>query len=112
MIDRLYMISLVGDMVKKSITIKWGGGLFWVLCIDSGVGIFVFVDRGWGSSVGRLILVGVFNFEGRGKFIWKIKINNENFILRYMKNLILFIIYEFVKNKMYFFLNLILCKYF
>lgn len=98
MTDRSHMISPAGDMVKKSTTTKWGG-LLWALCTDPGVGIPVPADRGWGSPVGRPILVGAFNPEGRGKLIWKIKTNNENFTLRYMKNLILLIIRESVKKK-------------
>lgn len=91
------MTSLAGDMVKKSTMTKWGG-LLWALCTDPGVGIPVPADRGWGSPVGRPILVGAFNPEGRGKLIWKIKTNNKNFTLRYMKNLILLIIHESVKK--------------
>lgn len=101
MTDRPHMTSPAGDMVKKSTTTKWGGGLLWALCTDPGVGIPVPADRGWGSPVGRPILVGAFNPEGRGKLIWKIKTNNENFPLRYMKNLILLIIRESVNNKMH-----------
>lgn len=71
------------------------------MCTDPGVGIPVPADRGWGSPVGRPILVGAFNPEGRGKLIWKIKTNNESFTLRYMKNLILLIIHESVKNKVH-----------
>lgn len=111
MTDRSHMTSRAGDMVKKSTTTKWGGGLLWALCTDPGVGIPVPADRGWGSPVGRPILVGAFNPEGRGKLIWKIKTNNENFTLRYMKNLILLIIHESVKNKMHPLLNPTLCKY-
>lgn len=93
MTDRSHMTSLAGDMVKKSTMTKWGG-LLWALCTDPGVGIPVPADRGWGSPVGRPILVGAFNPEGRGKLIWKIKTNIKNFTLRYMKNLILLIIQE------------------
>jgi hypothetical protein len=43
--------------------------LLWALCTDPGVGIPVPAERGWGSPVGRPILLGAFNPEGLGKLI-------------------------------------------